>query len=196
MDKALAWVGKFWPFIVIYILLLFIGHLCTRPEQKDPVIEKHYIEIDRGQHRVDSVAELLKASEKKRKVDSAKAVVREKAFVKKIASYEKKEVELRPEIEAMADSVPILKEYIAVRDSMNVEYKKRISELNVEKFELKHEFDLELKMHDGKFKAQEEMTEHFKEVADIYRKKYKKTKRANTWLKIGLVALAVVAAAK
>ncbi len=197
MDKALTFVKKNWHYAVIYILLVFIGYQCTRtPEKVDPVIIKEEKAIALNQAVIDGFIAKEKELIQKGKEDSTKAAMREIAQDREIKALRKKahilKVEVQPALDTMPDVAALVSMYEEVIEVQAV----NIDSIKISKFKMKHNFELRLDLKDKELKVAGELTQHFRETAEHYRKLNRKLRRQNTWLKVGIAAVIVLAIAK
>lgn len=197
LDKILKLIKSYGPYIVIYILLLFIGYQCTRkPEPEDPVITESDHKIDEKQAVIPILLAKVDELVKKGKEDSVKAAKRERALQHKLEALQKKEPELRADIQPAIDTIPKLAAYVALRDSIDAVKDKQLIQARLEKIQLRKDFDTHLKLDDEMFTASIGINEHLKEQVGIYRDKNRKLRRQNNALKVIAVGLTLAAILK
>lgn len=195
MYKALKSIRRFGPFVVIFILLIIIGIKCSHDsvEEVPPVIKRIEQVIDKKQITIDSITGVVERLVQKRKTDSVASASREMAYKREIRAYKKQVEQLRIVAQPALDTMPEVAALVAAQDTVILNQDKRIDSLSVEKFKMKQDYDLQLKLDESKFKEVVEMNDHLRETANHYKKLNRKLRRQNTWLKVGIVAVSLVA---
>jgi len=182
--------NKTFNIIIFGFILLLIGIIVylilTRPDTEKPAIIKHETEIKQDTRRIDSL--LLRQEELRLQLreDSLKSIEAKKAFKMRIATLEKKLVVLRDEVKPILDSIPILKIYTDMQDSVISVQKNRINEL--EKGELRDQetFNSLLLASEEKFNASIEINSHYKKIDDIRKKDNRRLKKVNRLLLVAV----------
>jgi len=179
--------------IIVILLVGIIAYLFwPAPKQTNPDIIKHETEISKERQLIDSLLlqeELLRL---KLKEDSLKNVLRQAAYKREIQVLKKKLSETRPEVQPYLDSIPVLKQFVAIQDSIIHKQDSEIDNLNAENLAQRKHFESLLKVADEKFNAATEINDHFKAINDIQDRQNKKMRKINAILKVSIPAAFVV----
>jgi DNA-directed RNA polymerase beta subunit len=174
-------------FILIAVLLAVIVWLIlTRPDTEKPAIIKHETEIKQDTRRIDSL--LLRQEELRLQLreDSLKSIEAKKAFKMRIATLEKKLAMVKTEVQPWLDSIPILKTYTDMQDSVISVQNSRIDSLETERSIERMKFKRLLLAGDEKFNAAIEINSHFKAIDDIRKKDNRRLKKVNQLLLVAV----------
>lgn len=178
--------------IIFGFILLLIGIIVylilTRPDSEKPAIIKHETEIKQDTRRIDSL--LLRQEELRLqlKTDSLKTIEAKRALKMRIATLEKQNGNIKKEIQPLLDSIPILKTYTDMQDSVISVQNSLIDSLETWSSIERMKFRKLLLASDEKFNAAIEINSHYKAIDAIRKKENRRLKKLN---RLVLVALPV-----
>lgn len=174
-------------FILVAVLLAVIVYLIlSRPDPEKPSIIKHETEISRDQVTIDSLLlqeELLRLQLKE---DSAKNLLRQAALKREIHGLKKKLQEVRPDVQPYLDSIPVLKEFVALQDSVIDVQAAAIDSLQTSVSVQWMKFNRLILASDEKFDLAVEVNSHYKAINEIRKKENRRLKKANRLLLVAI----------
>lgn len=184
--------NKTFQIIIFGFILLLIGTIVylilTRPDSEKPAIIKHETEITKDQATIDSLLlqeELLRMQLKE---DSAKNLLRQAALKREIHGLKKELQQLRPAVQIYLDSIPVLKEFTDLQDSVIQAQTEFIDSLQTWASIERMKFNRLILASDEKFDLAVEVNQHYREIDEIRKKENRRLKKLN---RLVLVAVPV-----
>lgn len=173
-------------FLFLFLIGIIIYLILSRPDTEKPAIIKHENEIKQDTRRIDSL--LLRQEELRLQLrkDSIEMKSREKAHRIRVAALEKKLSVIKSEVQPLIDSIPILKTYTDLQDSVINVQKNRINELENGIIVNQETFNAMILASDEKFNASVEINSHMKAINEIRKKDNRRLKKANRLLMVAI----------
>ena len=183
--KSKTFYGIIFGFILLLIGII-VYLILTRPDSEKPAIIKHETEIKQDTRRIDSL--LLRQEELRLqlKTDSIKAIEAQRRFKMRIATLEKKLSVIKTEVQPLIDSLPILKIYTDMQDSVISVQKNRINELENGVIKAQETFNRLILASDEKFNLAVEVNQHYRAINQIRGKENRRLKKANRLLLVAV----------
>jgi len=172
--------------LIAVLIAVIVWLILTRPDTEKPAIIKHETEIKQDTRRIDSL--LLRQEELRLQLreDSLKSIESKKAFKMRIATLEKKLAMVKTEVQPWLDSIPILKTYTDLQDSVISVQKNRINELENDVIKAQDTFNHLILASDEKFNAAIEINSHYRAIEQIRKKDNRRLKKANRLLLVAV----------
>jgi hypothetical protein len=175
---------KYFILLLIGIIVILGIYIWTLPETPDESIKQHYENIKLKEHHIDTLNKLQTHFKEKLKEDSVKSIVREKAYIKRITTLEKKIKEVRTVVQPKIDSSKDLQEYVALRDSSDRIKDAEIDTLKKEKVDQWNSFNGLVKVEQDKFNDSQDINKNLKSMLEKSEKQNKKLRIGNKILKV------------
>jgi hypothetical protein len=175
---------------ILFLFLLLIGIIIylilSRPTVEKPSIIKHETAISREKVSMDSLADVQKAIIQKMTMDSLKNLEAANRFKTRISKLENKLAMVKEEVRPWLDSIPILKTYTDLQDSVISAMAGRIDSLETERSIERMKFKKLILAGDEKFNAAIEINSHFKAIDEIRKKDNRRLKKVNRLLMVSV----------
>lgn len=163
----------------MFLVGLVVFLILSKEDSEKPAIIKHETEIKQDTRRIDSL--LLRQEELRLqlKTDSLKTIEAKKALKMRIATLEKKLSNVKQEVKPWLDSIPILKNYTDMQDSVISVQNSLIDSLETWSSVERMKFRKLLLASDEKFNAAIEINAHFRAIDQIRKKENRRLKKVN-----------------
>lgn len=169
--------------LIIYILFL--------PHPENPAIKHHQDSVVVKKAHIEQLIKRESILIEKIKTDSTENKVREIAYNEQIAALKKKAAQKRVVVQEKILSDTSLLAFTDFQDSIIVYQDARIDTLQHEKERQWYTFNEMIKVEDQKFDESQAINRNLEAIISIQNKDNKRLRRQNTWLKVGIGAVAV-----